>query len=879
MIITKKTCAAILIAALPVVNSYAEEPPAKNSSWWQSWLSWFGIGQEEVQKTEPAKQQKVDGPESTSGSQEEVQKTEQIKPVFFDQPVFFDFGTKTSQLAEGFIAVTPDSAWSPETGFGWLNKPALTAVEKADLTKVKVRQNPKKPGMPDSFEQFPVFLNALSEDHVSGNATATFRVAASKGAYKVWILLGSSGGGGTSRPNRYVVWDTRIACGKSEVSATFPGEHEARVLTMDVVSDGTLDFQINTRNRWLINGMAIVPSAQWDSVKGEKLARYEQDVYLLPEAELAKWTKTEHEEKNPMPEFTKEELDRGLVTYTRSYISNIWPNTAPLRTEIDAPVRAFASPGEYEPLNFAILPLRDLKDVRVKFSDLKSKDGQSIDASSIDTRFVKYMWSRPNYNFLYTTYRVPDVLMPMVPSDLTKGENFRVWATVRAPEGTPEGIYSGKAEIFSGEKKLHEVPVALRVLPINLLKDEGITYGMYYGNPVTNANRANDDFSREWFRGKAEKEIRGMIEHGMNGVERLLPGKKNESGDFEPDFDQFATLIDASRRAGFSDRPMPLQLLSSVPIYFEKHGIEKPGLHLKNVKMPPQAYFDDFTKLIERIEAERKKRGWPEFLYYPLDEPEPSGSPDVVSFVAKLMESIKKVPGVRTYMTGDPINERGGQPWDPVYPFIDVWCNQPFKPDYETIKAQAGPRKDAEHWCYPNHVLGENDHTRNIGARMTYGFGFWRSGYKGLIPWMYQRDLGNPWNYLDGEYSDVLVRTADDGSPIPVVTWEVYREGIDDMRYITTLEHWIERAKAAGREDLANAGREDLDFVWNSIKVQEKYKDDGQPEVKWHNTNKPPVTPVGGRLENGMWEPAVFDTMRWILASRILEIQNALSKP
>ena len=851
MIITKKTCAAILIAAVPVVNSFAGEPPAKDSSWWQSCLSWLGMGQgqEEVQKAEPS------------------------------NPVFFDFGTATSALAEGFTAVTPDSAWSPEAGFGWVDKPALTGVEKAELAMVEVRQNPPEPDMPASFESPPVFLNALSEDHVSGNTTATFRVTAPKGAYKVWILLGSPGGGGTSRPNRYVVWDTRIACGKSEVSATFPGEHEARVLTMDVVSDGTLDFQINTRNRWLINGMAIVPAEQWDSVKGEKLARYEQDVYLLPDAELAKWTKTEHEEKNPMPEFTKQELDRGLVTYTRSYISNIWPNTAPLRTEIDAPVRAFASPGEYEPLNFAILPLRDLKDVRVKFSDLKSKDGQSIDASSIDTRFVKYMWSRPNYNRLFTTYRVPDVLMPMVPSDLTKGENFRVWATVRAPEGTPEGIYSGKAEIFSGEKKLHEVPVALRVLPINLLKDEGITYGMYYGNPVNHANRAKDDFSREWFRGKAEKEIRGMIEHGMNGVERLMPGKKSESGDFEPDFDQFATVIDASRRAGFSDRPMPLQLLSAVPIYFEKYGIETPGRHLKDVKMPPQAYFDDFTKLIERIEAERKQRGWPEFLYYPLDEPEPGGSPDVVPFVAKLMESIKKVPGVRTYITADPINERGGPPWDPVYPFIDVWCNQPFKPDYETIKAQAGPRKDAEYWCYPNHVCGEFDKTRNIGARMTYGFGFWRSGYRGLIPWMYQWDRGNPWNYLDGEFSDGMVRTADDGSPIPVVTWEVYREGIDDMRYITTLEHWIERAKAAGREDLANAGREDLDFVWNSIKVQEKYKDDGQPEVKWHNNNKPPVTPVGGRLENGMWEPSLFDTMRWILASRILEIQNALSKP
>lgn len=794
------------------------------------------------------------------------------------KPLFFDFGTKSSMLAEGFMAVTPDLAWSPEVGFGWVGKPSLVAVEKADLVKVNVLQRPLKPGMPKTFDEFPVFLNALSEDHVSGNIKTNFRVAAPHGAYKVWILLGSPGGGGISRSNRYVVWDTRIACGKGEVSATFPGEHEARVLTMDVVSNGVLDFQISTRNRWIINGMAIVPTAQWDSVKGKHLARYEQDVYQLPKEQWAKWTKTEHEEKNPMPEFSNKEFDQGLVTYTRSYISNIWPNTAPLRAEIDAPLRAFATPGEYEPLNFAILPLRDIKNVRVKFSDLKSKEGHSINASSIDTRFVKYMWTRPNYNYLYTTYRAPDVLMPMTSSNLKKGENFRVWATVRVGEATPEGIYRGKAEIFSGEKKLQEVMVELSVLPIKLLKDQGITYGMYYNNPLISANSANDGFSREWFRGKAEKEIRDMIEHGMNSVERTLPGKKNESGDFEPDFDSFSLLIDVGKRIGFSDRPMPLQLLTPVNLYFEKYGIEKPGLHLKNVKMPPQGYFDDITRLIERIEVERKKRGWPEFLYYPLDEPEPINSPDVVPFVAKLMESIKKVPGVRTYMTGNPINVHGGPPWDPIYPFIDVWCNQPFKPDFETIKSKTGPRKDAEYWCYPNHVCGENDHTRNIGARMTYGFGFWRSGYRGLIPWIYQYNQGNPWNYLDGQFSDVFLRTADDGSPIPTVTWEVYREGIDDMRYITTLEYWIERAKAVGRKDLAKAGRDDLDSIWNSIKVYEKYKDDGQPEVFWHNDNKPPVTPVGGHLENGMWPPQVFDNMRWILASRILEIQKDLNK-
>ncbi len=794
-------------------------------------------------------------------------------------PLLFDFGTKSSPVAEGFTAVTPDSAWSPDAGFGWLDKPALTAVEKADITKVKIQKRTiTVPYTSDSFESFPVSLNALSQDHISGTANANFRVAAPKGAYKVWILLGSPGGGGTSRPNRYFVWDTRIACGKAECSATFPGEVEARMLTMDVVSDGTLDFTISTRSRWILNGMAIVPAAQWDSVKREKLARYEQDIYLLPEEQWAKWTRTQHEEKNPMPEFTREELDRGLVTYTRNYISNIWPNSAPLRSEIDAPVRAFATPGEYEPLNFAILPLRDLKDVHVKFSDLQSKEGQRINASSIDTRFVKYMWTRPNWNVLYTTYRAPDVLMPMVPNDLTKGENFRVWATVRVGEFTPAGIYTGRAEIFSGDKKLHELPVALRVLPINLVKDNGINYGMYYRHPLIDMSRANDSFSREWFRGKAGKEIHDMAEHGINGIVLYLTGKKTADGNFEPDFENLATVIELGRSAGFGDRPMPLQLSSPVAIYFDKLGLPQPGKNGRGIAMPPQAYFDDITKLIARIEAERKQRQWPEFLYYPLDEPEPISSPDVVPFVTRLMEAIRKVPGARTFITGDPINERGGPPWDPVYPFINVWCNQPFKPDCETIQAGAKARPGVEYWCYPNHVCCESDHTRVIGARMTYGFGFWRSGYRGLIPWGYQANEGNPWNYLDGAHSDMFVRTADDGSPIPVVMWEAFREGIDDMRYITTLEHWIERARAAGRDDLAKAGRDDLDFVWKSIKVQEKYKDDGVWPNKHINTNKPPVTPVGGRLDNGMWDPPTFDTMRWLIASRIIEIQKELNK-
>ena len=137
---------------------------------------------------------------------------------------------------------------------------------------------------------------------------------------------------------------------------------------------------------------------------------------------------------------------------------------------------------------------------------------------------------------------------------------------------------------------------------------------------------------------------------------------------------------------------------------------------------------------------------------------------------------------------------------------------------------------------------------------MTYGFGFWRSGFRALTPWIYQSVVSDHWNYLDGSAMDFFNRTDDDGTPIPVALWEAYREGIDDGRYITTLERWIARARKAGLAELADAAAADLTFVWDSIEVQEKYKYDG------------------------LWDAEAFDVYRWILARQILRLQDAITE-
>jgi hypothetical protein len=486
-----------------------------------------------------------------------------------------------------------------------------------------------------------------------------------------------------------------------------------------------------------------------------------------------------------------------------------------------------------------------MKGVRVEFSDLESRPGQRLPATALDVRYVKYMWVKPNYSTEGVYYRAPDVLMPMPATvELTKGESFRVWTTVFITPDTPAAVYAGRATVYEGERRVHEIGLRLRVLPLVLEKDQSVNYALYYHHPYSEMGRAPDAFSREWQRRRADLEHRDMVEHGMNGITLGLWAPAPKDGKWNFGFDDFEQVMALCRTYNF-DRPMPVHIPT-----FATYGqyVKKPvRSHIQGVEVPPPAFFDTITDMVAHLEKERTLRQWPEFLYYPVDEP--STAADSVAFMVEVLKAIKKVPGVRTYVTADPVHEQ----FAPLRPFVDIWCCQPFNPDRETILADMKARPGVEYWCYPNHISGENDHTPVTGARMTYGFGFWRSGFRTLIPWIYKADGGNPWNNLDTSYMDFMVRTADDGSPIPVTLWEAFREGIDDGRYITTLERWAKRARAAGREDLAQAAEADLKFVWDAIDVQIKYKYDG------------------------MWDPDAFDVFRWLLARRILETQTALA--
>ena len=550
------------------------------------------------------------------------------------------------------------------------------------------------------------------------------------------------------------------------------------------------------------------------------------------------------------PVWTEAQHADGYALWVGDSAVPFYETQPPSADEIAAELACQTAPGEYEPVTLTVLPLRDLTGLQLVASDLRSGDAV-IPAANVDVRSVRYMLVRPNYSMFNSYHIAPDVLERRETVDVKQRCNQRFWITTRVPDEAQPGVYDGKLTVRAADTDPVDVKLRLRVLPIRLKKNPDSIYGMYYRDPLSNVHPSNTPEANAYFRRKAELERQDMVAHGMNSHISSISGlSRDDQGNWTMDGAETDRRIALDRKYGLTDKPLVASF--SVSWWYsrlvDKRGT---GSHLRLVRADvPDSFYDEVTRMVEAVEREKKKYDWPEFLYYPIDEP--STSEAAVRFMVGVLKAIKRVPGVRTYVTADPSHEQ----FAPMWPYVDVWCCQPFVFGHEKIR-KLSQEKNVEFWCYPNHISGENDHTPVRGARMTWGFGFWKSGFRTLIPWIYQASVGDPWNYLDGTSMDFFNRAAPDGEPIPVTLWEAYREGIDDGRYVYTLQQLVAQSKERGGRaaELAAQAEKELTFAWDAIEVQEKYKYDG------------------------LWNGADFDAYRWLLASKILLLQDAMIEP
>lgn len=752
--------------------------------------------------------------------------------------LFLDFGTPDSPVMENWTAVTPTTLYTADSP-GWVDPPPMQPRFRAWPRKV---ENPSR----GTMDPPPVYTNDLTADALTSDQPATLRANLPAGDYELWFVAGSS------EPTTGQVWDFTVAVGEVSSHVQIEGGYWFETRRLRFHADGPTDITITPKSRWILAALAIRTAADADQARLEgtdDIAETERCIYLLPSDILADWKLTPHvDPAGPLPEFPAEARAAGYVVHTRPWAENIYPETVPYPATFNPTLEAFASLGEYEPLTFAVYAIEDLVDCRVTVSDLTGPG--TIRTDEIDLKMVQFANSRPNYTAVGSYKVVPDYLRTFETVDVPAARNQRFWLTVHVPENAEPGIYTGTIEFTArraGQTVQSRIPIRFRVLPIRLQQDPERVYGIYYRDPLDRARNAADDYSREYYERQAEIQGADMNAHGTVLCVPLsawisVPRDSAQPIEFKFDWEALARRIERCHRFGY-DGPFVMSINTGG--LYERHMGERFGSHLRGAKPCPPAFSEELRAMIAYLEAGRKERGMPEFLYYPVDEP--GGNPDQVAFMVQCLEAIRAA-GARTYVTADPTHEV----FEPMRPYVDVWCTQPFLPDRDTILKDSAER-GVEYWCYPNHINGENDHTTVAGARMTYGFGFWRSGFKVLIPWIYSSTGGHPFNNLDASSADFFNRPGPDGTVWPVPMWEAYREGYDDYRYVYTCAQLVEQARRAGQTTVADRAQAVLDATWDAIEVKPKYK-----------------------LDSDVWGYREFDLRRWQIAEQILALQDAL---
>jgi len=776
----------------------------------------------------------------------------------------FDFGRKTSTVREGFKPVTVETALSGDAQYGWR--------EAKGLRDYYAREDYRAKSFPVDVLYCPyqaLALNDLNDDCIWGKSPAEFHIRLPRGRYNVYYLGGVPRGGGFGGVE-YCKFDIALnGRVKDTICIPFSTMFENRRYTVDV-EDAGLTIELTPITNWTIDGLIVYPVAEEREVEECIIAPLEEDVYLLPPYSYEKGMRTiekaAHDEPSKMPELTAAQRSRGHLMFTRDWVERVFPNTVPQAREMGQPVSMFATPGEWEPACFTVRALgRPCEVVDISITAPRSPAGQEIPAENIRLYRVHYAWLSVGTGRGYNAGRslkariAPYLLVKDLPWRVPTETNQPYWLNVKIPEDAAPGFYEGRITIETAGAPATELSFRVRVLPFKLKTRPDFVYGVYW-SPVWNYIKRNyrGRIMREEGRWREEDELLDFQEHEVHCFPYGYFGRWKidlEKRTVEPEDPTFPGMAEAVRlwkRAGcrgpIISTPVKVlywQLARDV-MKSERPAGMKYGQqwHRKDTEIP-ESVVELLAKGARIVQDHVKKMGYPDFLYYILDESDPK-------LMRKLYSAVKQAPGARTYTTS------GNYPED-IGPWLDVNCSIGSflaRGDWKGEVRERAERGEFEPWAYPNGCLmGYGGSPKR--CRYVYGFYAWKMGLSGLCPWIYTTNngKGNPFNDFDRDYPDTgFVMPGPDGI-IKTIRWDGAREGIDDMKYVYTLSTLIDEAKqseSAEARRVAAEAEESLDEM----------KDDIPEEYM-------------GELPD-LWTVHSTQAYRWYLATLIMKLQAAL---
>lgn len=515
-----------------------------------------------------------------------------------------------------------------------------------------------------------------------------------------------------------------------------------------------------------------------------------------------------------------------ILVYIVSPISSkkILPHDSKIPGRISKEIKLIATPGEYEPASFVIRATLDIHGLKVDVSDLEGRGG-IIPSSNIDVKVVKCWYQEGNawrgillgggenvlvpelllnddslvdvdydkkINYLkmggryisldksgdkykdskealpFDSYYDCKIFSPadypvkdapeLLPVDIPAHTNKQFWITVKVPDGAKAGIYKGRIQLLADKEKLGIIDLKLRVLPFKLAR------------PKTYYDLSRDFESSLYYRGRLDRQYpNGSISSEFKSVDQLRAELR----------DMLAHGVTNPICFQCSDEELLgiyLRIREEVgikgPLYYAPHGSFDRKAVCVRAFSPP----DKIKKALDFF----RRYGITEVYFYGIDE----AYGEALRSQREAWIATKKAGGM-IFASGF----KGGN-FEMMGDIQDLFIRA-GEPDIK--EAERWHSRGHKIWCYANPQGGvENPEV----YRRNYGLLLWKSNYDGAATYAYQHSYGSVWNDFDHpKYRDHNFTYPTVDGVISTIAWEGYREGIDDIRYATTLKLEIERAK------------------------------------------------------------------------------------
>ena len=476
--------------------------------------------------------------------------------------------------------------------------------------------------------------------------------------------------------------------------------------------------------------------------------------------------------------------------------------------------------GEYEPASFVIHPLRDITLLEITPTDLKGKAGV-IPSKNVDIKVVKcwycgqryerrgerrplvpelllkddtlvkvdhkekenylklsypegqkYVWiSNPEekvgeFNSIlrhraYTMFPVKDYPVKdsssLLQVDIPAKTNKQFWLTLNVPEDAEPGVYKGKINLSTQKESLGSINLRLRILPFEL-SEPYYTSSIYY-RAVLHKDYPDGTISAEIKSEKQlEAELKNMYIHGITNPIVYQP--------FNKDGKELGKYLKIRKEIGIKG---PLYAAYVIPLTSAHTDTDQPAL-------------ESLKDRVKTLLAFVKPFGIEEVYFYGHDE----AQGETLKAQRFAWEAVREVGG-KIMVSG--LKENFEVMGDIQDLHIRFRC---------TSKGEADKWHSVGHkiWSYGNPFAGWKGPTV---YRRNYGLLLWQVNYDGAATFAYQGGHNSIWNPFDGRENLVFAFPTVDGV-IDTIAWERYREGVDDVRYLTTLINSIKGTKKSRNE-------------------------------------------------------------------------------